>query len=102
MTSKDRVRMAINHEEPDKVPLDSWIAPEVSDQLSGLQSPYLGDEDVRVVFVVELRRVFGHVVAGGEKHPRPRLQGDRVIEQVLDHGIGGRARCPWSRSCSST
>ena len=33
MTSKERVLMAINHEEPDKVPLDSWIAPEVSDQL---------------------------------------------------------------------
>ena len=33
MTSKDRVLMAINHEEPDKVPLDSWIAPEVSDEL---------------------------------------------------------------------
>ena len=30
MTSKDRVLMAINHEEPDKVPLDSWIAPEVA------------------------------------------------------------------------
>ena len=33
MTSKDRVLMAINHEEPDKVPLDSWIAPEISDEL---------------------------------------------------------------------
>ena len=33
MTPKDRVRLAINHEEPDKVPLDSWIAPEVADQL---------------------------------------------------------------------
>ena len=33
MTSKDRVRMAINHKEPDKVPLDGWLAPEVADQL---------------------------------------------------------------------
>lgn len=33
MTSKERVLMAINHEEPDKVPLDSWIAPEVADAL---------------------------------------------------------------------
>ena len=33
MTPKDRVHMAVNHEEPDKVPLDSWIAPEVADQL---------------------------------------------------------------------
>jgi uroporphyrinogen decarboxylase len=33
MTSKERVLMAINHEEPDKVPLDSWLAPEVADVL---------------------------------------------------------------------
>jgi uroporphyrinogen decarboxylase len=33
MTSKERVLLAINHEEPDKVPLDSWMAPEVADEL---------------------------------------------------------------------
>jgi uroporphyrinogen decarboxylase len=33
VTSKERVLMAINHEEPDKVPLDSWLAPEVADVL---------------------------------------------------------------------
>ncbi len=33
MTSKERVQMAINHEEPDKVPLDAWLAPEVADEL---------------------------------------------------------------------
>ena len=30
MNSKERVLMAINHEEPDKVPIDSWMAPEIS------------------------------------------------------------------------
>lgn len=33
MNSKERVQTAINHEEPDKVPLDSWLAPEVADEL---------------------------------------------------------------------
>lgn len=33
MTSKERVLMAINHQEPDKVPLDCWLAPEVADRL---------------------------------------------------------------------
>jgi uroporphyrinogen decarboxylase len=36
MTSKERVLMAINHEEPDKVPLDGWLAPEVADALMRL------------------------------------------------------------------
>ncbi|MBN2073487.1 MAG: hypothetical protein JW770_06050 [Actinobacteria bacterium] len=31
MNSKERVMMAINHEEPDKVPVDIMIAPEVAD-----------------------------------------------------------------------
>jgi uroporphyrinogen decarboxylase len=31
MNSKERVLTAINHEEPDKVPIDAWLAPEVSD-----------------------------------------------------------------------
>ena len=30
MNSKERVLTAINHEEPDKVPIDSWISPEVA------------------------------------------------------------------------
>ena len=38
MTSKERVQMAINHEEPDKVPLDSWLAPEVADELTRILS----------------------------------------------------------------
>lgn len=33
MTSKERVLMTVNHQEPDKVPLDGWLAPEVADRL---------------------------------------------------------------------
>lgn len=33
MTSKERVLAAINHEEGDKVPIDSWLAPEVAEEL---------------------------------------------------------------------
>ncbi len=33
MTGKERVLMAVNHQEPDKVPLDAWLAPEVADKL---------------------------------------------------------------------
>ena len=31
MNSKERVLVAINHGEPDKVPIDAWLAPEVSE-----------------------------------------------------------------------
>ena len=33
MTSKERIQAAINHREGDKVPIDSWLAPEVAEQL---------------------------------------------------------------------
>ena len=31
MNSKERVLTTISHEEPDRVPVDSWVAPEVAD-----------------------------------------------------------------------
>jgi len=34
ITSKERVMTAINHEEPDMVPIDSWLVPEVEDIIS--------------------------------------------------------------------
>jgi len=33
MNSRERILTAINHEEPDKVPIDSWLAPEVAEVL---------------------------------------------------------------------
>jgi uroporphyrinogen decarboxylase len=33
MNSKERILSTINHEEPDKVPIDSWLAPEVAEVL---------------------------------------------------------------------
>jgi uroporphyrinogen decarboxylase len=33
MNSKERVLATINHEEPDKVPIDAWMPPEVSNEL---------------------------------------------------------------------
>jgi uroporphyrinogen decarboxylase len=33
MNSRDRILTTLNHEEPDKVPIDSWMAPEVAEVL---------------------------------------------------------------------
>ena len=44
MNSKERVLTAINHEEPDKVPLDSWIAPEVAEKLITLLNVDTSDD----------------------------------------------------------
>ncbi len=43
MTSKERMHMALAHEEPDRVPLDMWITPEIRDRLmeeSGAADPF--------------------------------------------------------------
>jgi len=44
MTSKERVNIALNHEEPDKVPLDSWLAPEVAEKLIQILGIDPGDD----------------------------------------------------------
>lgn len=33
MNSKERILTTLNHEEPDKVPIDSWMAPEVAEEI---------------------------------------------------------------------
>ena len=33
MNSKERILTTLNHEEPDKVPIDSWLVPEISNKL---------------------------------------------------------------------
>ena len=33
MTSRERVLAAINHQEPDKIPIDSWMAPDVAEAM---------------------------------------------------------------------
>ena len=33
MNSRERILTTLNHEEPDKVPIDSWITPEIAEVL---------------------------------------------------------------------
>ena len=40
MTHKERFLMAINHEEPDRVPIDVWYTPEAEKKLL----KYLGED----------------------------------------------------------
>ena len=36
MNSKERVMCTIVHEEPDKVPFEAWLAPEIADSLKNI------------------------------------------------------------------
>ena len=44
MTPKERVLTTINHEEPDKIPYDSWMAPEVGDVMVRLLGVDLSED----------------------------------------------------------
>jgi len=66
MDSKTRVRTALNHEEPDRVPFDYWAAPEVTERLVR----ELGLEDADALlrhFGTDLRYVEGPSFAGRER-----------------------------------
>ncbi|MFQ6016551.1 MAG: uroporphyrinogen decarboxylase family protein, partial [Anaerolineae bacterium] len=67
---RQRVEMALRHEEPDRVPFDFWAVPEVWDALRG----YLGveaEEDVLRLLGADCRLVAPDYVG-----PAPRLQPD--------------------------
>lgn len=46
MNSKERTLIAISHKEPDKVPIDSWLAPEISSKLVKLFNLNLDEDPV--------------------------------------------------------
>jgi uroporphyrinogen decarboxylase len=65
MNSKERVLAAINHVEPDRVPVDMWAMPPITDNLRehfDVDDPSTGsghrDEDVRRLLGIDLRSVW--------------------------------------------
>ena len=46
MTSKERVLATLSHQEPDKIPIDSWLAPEISAKLVDLLNIDLAKDEV--------------------------------------------------------
>jgi uroporphyrinogen decarboxylase len=62
MTSKERVLVALSHREPDRVPLDLWITPEIEDSL--MRETGAGDAfDMRVDMGHDCLMSFAGIVA---------------------------------------
>ncbi|MHC4983246.1 MAG: uroporphyrinogen decarboxylase family protein [Planctomycetota bacterium] len=84
MRPRQRVLEAINHHEPDRVPIDFWAAPEVYNQLRG-DLGLEDDEAVRRRFEVDLRYFNGPALRAQQRPPDK----DGVVE---DHW-GVKRRC---------
>ena len=77
MTSKERVLAAINHEEPDRVPIQVYLTPEIHRKLVD----HFGTEDILPILGVDLRHVGPRYI--GE--PRQVPEG---CDQVDEWGTG--------------
>ena len=64
MTSKERIRTALNWQEPDRVPIQIYLTPEIE----ALLSQRFAGRDLLDVFGVDLRTV-GAAWRGGYKTP---------------------------------
>lgn len=53
MTPKERVLAAINHQQPDRVPIQTYLTPEIEAQLAG----HLGSADILAALGVDFRGV---------------------------------------------
>ncbi|NIA14378.1 MAG: hypothetical protein GWP08_09865, partial [Nitrospiraceae bacterium] len=80
MTSKERVLAAINHEQPDRTPIQTYLTPEIENALI----KHFGTEDVCLALGVDLRGA-GPRFAGEE---RPVPEG---CEMVDEWGVGYKA-----------
>lgn len=77
MNSKERVLTALSHQEPDRVPCDCWMTPDVSERLQahlGLSS----HEELLRFFGVDLRYVMGPSYVGQEFRTHP----DGTVEDL--------------------
>ena len=77
MTSKERVLTAIAHQEPDRVPIQIYLTPEIQKKLRD----HFGVEDVRVPLGIDFRGVGAKSTAA----PRPVPEG---CDHVDDWGVG--------------
>jgi uroporphyrinogen decarboxylase len=71
MTSKERIHAALSQQEPDKVPLDMWITPEIRDRLmaeTGAQDPW----EMRVALGHDCLMAFVGLVASFYLSDEPR------------------------------
>jgi len=90
MTSKERVLAAVNHQESDRVPIQTYLTPEIQQKLMdhfGFATPLeLYDQ-----FGVDFRSV--HPIYKGKRPPMP--EGSVIVDewgvgyQMFDHGHGG-------------
>jgi len=97
MTGRDRALATFAHEEPDRVPI--WIGSSVEFWDKSKKTLNLGDEELRVRFGDDFRRVFG-VYAGPDfplEHPRANQRTPMGIEregmgygQPLHHPFQGK------------
>jgi len=61
MNSKERVLYTINHVEPDKVPIDIWLAPEISNELSNFFKIDLSSEPYLLPKIMNNDVLYSHI-----------------------------------------
>ena len=77
MTSKERVMAAINHEEPDRVPIQTYLTPEIHRALV----KHFGTQDILTPLGVDFRSV-------GPKYTGPPRKVPEDCEAVDEWGVG--------------
>lgn len=79
MTSKDRVLTAMNHEEPDRIPMDYWAWKEVNDKLQTRLS--LKDYDELLEYLgIDLRTIRAPYI--GKDDPWAGLKKAKTVEEL--------------------
>lgn len=89
MTPKERVLLSISHTEPDRVPLQIYLTPEIGQRLKD----YFGGRSPHEVLEIDFR----HVGAKGLKPPRQPEPGSGIVYydiwgvpyKHVEHGAGG-------------
>ena len=75
MDARERVALALEHQEPDRVPIDCWLSPEIERQLLARYG-FATQEELLRHFDVDFRYIEGPRFIG----PEPRVHPDGAVE----------------------
>ncbi len=93
MDSRQRVFLALDHKQPDRIPIDYWATPEVNAKL-WQKHGFSSQEELLQFFDVDFRYIQGPVYKGPEFRIRPDGSKEDhfgVPRKLADYGTGGKA-----------
>ena len=77
MTSRERVKAALEHRQPDRCPVDFWAVPELVERLAAHYG-VAGEDELLDIFQVDMQSISSNHVPSGSRGKGMSLQSGKM------------------------